>query len=104
MAPRVDDPETLPHENLASRVKEENDTTRNRNGSAQPTDEKTVNTPNNQTLGEVDLSIVWRNVIVFVVLHIGAVYGVYLCFFAKWQTLLFCKTQFIYISFKLYSL
>lgn len=39
----------------------------------------------------IELKIVWRNVAVFVMLHLGALYGVYLCFFAKWETLLFCE-------------
>lgn len=36
--------------------------------------------------------IVWRNVIAFIYLHVGAVYGLYLCFVAaKWQTVIWGK-------------
>lgn len=40
---------------------------------------------------EVHLPVVWRNVAIFVFLHLGALYGLYLCFYAKFATLLFCK-------------
>ena len=40
---------------------------------------------------EVHLPIVWRNVAIFAFLHIGALYGIYLCFYAKFATLVFCK-------------
>lgn len=36
---------------------------------------------------EYKLQIVWRNVIIMTVLHLSALYGLYLCFVsAKWQT------------------
>ena len=35
------------------------------------------------------LPIVWRNVYLFIFLHLGALYGVYCCFYAKSITLLF---------------
>lgn len=36
--------------------------------------------------------IVWRNVIAFIYLHVGAVYGLYLCLTgAKFLTVLWCK-------------
>ena len=38
--------------------------------------------------------IVWRNVIIFVVLHLMAFYGVYCCFHAKTQTLIFGRINF----------
>lgn len=40
---------------------------------------------------EVYLPIRWRNVVVFTLLHIGALYGIYCCFHAKYQTLIFSK-------------
>ncbi len=43
---------------------------------------------------DIDLPIVWRNVAVFALLHIGALYGVYLMFYAKWSTLIFGKSLF----------
>nr|ATI22175.1 delta-9 desaturase [Brachionus koreanus]QBO56257.1 fatty acid desaturase 9 [Brachionus koreanus] len=39
--------------------------------------------------GKLDLPIRWRNVAVFAALHVGALYGIYLCFYAKIQTLIF---------------
>lgn len=36
-------------------------------------------------------SIVWRNVIWMIYLHGAALYGVYLMFFLKWQSFLWCK-------------
>lgn len=33
--------------------------------------------------------IVWKNVLIFIYLHIAAIYGIYLCAFAKYQTLIF---------------
>lgn len=56
---------------------------------------------NSQTLkkdsldNEVNLPIVWRNVAIFTLLHIGALYGVYLCFEAKRATLLFAFILYI---------
>ena len=44
---------------------------------------------------EVHLPIVWRNVAIFTLLHIGALYGVYLCFQAKWPTLIFAFVLYI---------
>lgn len=39
---------------------------------------------------EYKVSIVWRNVAIFLYLHISAIYGLYLCFTsAKWQTILY---------------
>ena len=38
---------------------------------------------------EVVLPIVWRNVFVFILLHMGALYGMYLCFYSKPETLIF---------------
>lgn len=38
------------------------------------------------------LQLVWRNIILFIYLHIVAVYGFYLCFTsAKWLTVFHCK-------------
>jgi hypothetical protein len=37
------------------------------------------------------LQLVWRNIILFAILHVSAIYGAYLFFFsAKWQTNLLC--------------
>ena len=36
-------------------------------------------------------TIVWRNVILFIFLHTGALYGVYSCFYASYKTLFFGK-------------
>ncbi len=35
--------------------------------------------------------IVWFNVIIQVLIHVGALYGIYCCFFAKYQTLILGK-------------
>jgi hypothetical protein len=43
----------------------------------------------NKKTHEIHLPIVWKNVAIFTLLHLGALYGVYLCFFAKKVTLLF---------------
>lgn len=43
----------------------------------------------------VELPIVWRNVIIFAFLHMAALYGVYCCFYAKWQTLLFAFIMYV---------
>lgn len=43
---------------------------------------------------KIDLPIRWRNVAIFAALHVGALYGIYLCFFAKFQTLIFCMNIF----------
>lgn len=48
------------------------------------------------------LQLVWRNIILFIYLHIVALYGLYICFTnAKWTTLLFGKLfetfNFLYI-------
>jgi stearoyl-CoA desaturase (Delta-9 desaturase) len=44
---------------------------------------------------EIELPIVWRNVIIFVFLHLGALYGIYLCSYAKWETLTFAGILFV---------
>lgn len=38
-----------------------------------------------------DLPIVWKNVILFIYLHLGALYGLYLCFYCKGSTIVFGK-------------
>lgn len=43
--------------------------------------------------------IVWKNVAIFTYLHIAAIYGVYLCAYAKYQTLIFGKKFFKKIFF-----
>lgn len=40
-------------------------------------------------------TIVWRNVILFIFLHTGALYGVYSCFYASYKTLFFA--YFLYV-------
>jgi hypothetical protein len=40
---------------------------------------------------DLKLQIVWRNVGIFVFLHFTSLYGVYLCFYSKWHTLIFGK-------------
>lgn len=40
-----------------------------------------------------ELPIVWRNVAVQSFLHLGALYGVYRCFYSQTYTLLFGKPQ-----------
>ena len=39
--------------------------------------------------------IVWRNVLVFTFLHVGALSGVYCCFHAMKSTLIFCESIFL---------
>lgn len=47
---------------------------------------------------EYKLQIVWRNVILFVFLHIGAAYGFKLMLFnAKWQTGVFGKYNYSFL-------
>jgi hypothetical protein len=41
------------------------------------------------TVKEYKPKIVWKNVLIFTYLHIAALYGLYLCQFAKYQTLIF---------------
>jgi len=40
---------------------------------------------------KIYLPIRWRNIFLFAMLHIGALYGIYCCFYAKMQTLIFSK-------------
>jgi stearoyl-CoA desaturase (delta-9 desaturase) len=44
---------------------------------------------------KIKLPIVWRNVAVFAFLHLASIYGCYLCFQAKWQTLLFAFGMYV---------
>uniref|UniRef100_A0A2I9LPP9 Stearoyl-CoA desaturase 5 n=1 Tax=Centruroides hentzi TaxID=88313 RepID=A0A2I9LPP9_9SCOR len=63
---------------------------------AQSTVTETV-TPPKRATPKQELQIVWRNVILFAFLHIGALYGFTLIFTsAKWQTILFAF--FLYIT------
>lgn len=48
----------------------------------------------NKKAHEIHLPIVWKNVAIFTLLHLGALYGVYLCFYAKKATLIFCMILF----------
>ena len=51
---------------------------------------------------EEPLQIVWRNVLIFVYLHLAAVYGFYvLCVHAKWATALWGKSAAIYNTYPL---
>lgn len=43
---------------------------------------------------KIDLPIRWRNVAIFVFLHMGALCGLYLSFYSKIQTLIFCMKKF----------
>ena len=64
--------------------------------SIEPSEELIVNTQlNNGNLvnnkdNNFKPKIVWRNVLIQLAFHIGALYGIYLCFYAKYQTLIFC--------------
>lgn len=87
MAPRLEEFEVRPNESITSNENTTTTTTRQRNAAATPLirrEETAKKEPQ-----EIDLPIVWRNVVVFALLHLGALYGIYLCFYAKWQTLLF---------------
>lgn len=44
---------------------------------------------------DIDLPIVWRNVGIFIFLHLGALYGVYCCFYAAKATLLFAFLMYV---------
>ncbi|CAF0728274.1 unnamed protein product [Brachionus calyciflorus] len=44
---------------------------------------------------EIHLPIRWRNVVIFIFLHLGALYGGYLCFQAKFQTLVFAYVLYL---------
>ena len=46
-----------------------------------------ISTTNNEKVFKP--KIVWRNVLIFTYLHVAALYGIYLCGFAKYQTLIF---------------
>ena len=81
MAPRIE-------ETYTSKNESETSTTR----LASQTEQQTVQEK------EFDIStlkIVWRNVFIFAFLHLGALYGIYCCFFCKWQTLLFSYMLYI---------
>lgn len=53
--------------------------------------------PVNQDNHKYRLQIVWRNVIIFALLHIGAIYGFYLCLTqAKWTTVAFAYFLYVY--------
>lgn len=87
MAPRLEEFEVRPNESITSNENTTTTTTRQRTAAATPLirrEEAAKKEPQ-----EIELPIVWRNVAVFTMLHLGALYGVYLCFYAKWQTLLF---------------
>jgi stearoyl-CoA desaturase (delta-9 desaturase) len=44
--------------------------------------------------------IVWRNVLVFIYLHLAALYGLYLCFTdVTWATLVWCKNSIDFFLF-----
>jgi fatty-acid desaturase len=88
MAPRLEEFEVRPNESITSNENTTTTTTtRQRNAAAAPLIRREE--PAKKEPQEIDLPIVWRNVAVFTMLHLGALYGVYLCFYAKWQTLLF---------------
>ena len=54
-------------------------------------EQATANRHMDEKKAPINLPIVWRNVAVFIMLHFGALYGLYTCFYAKWQTNLFGK-------------
>jgi hypothetical protein len=56
---------------------------------------KSIHTKGNKNLEEkeVKLPIVWSNVAIFIGLHLGALFGLYLCFSAKRTTLIFSKKK-----------
>ena len=60
--------------------------------------ENDINSFKKQTIKASDENpksiIVWRNVLIFVFLHIGALCGVICCFFAMKATLIFCEFHF----------
>lgn len=45
----------------------------------------------NQPAKQPPMKIVWRNVIWMVYLHAAALYGIYLMYFCKWQSWIWCK-------------
>ena len=50
--------------------------------------------PPEEALKPYKMEIVWRNVILFALLHLGAFYGLYLLIFrAKWSTVVFSKCE-----------
>lgn len=90
MAPRLEEFETLPKnkKTVNSTISDEQTSTTTRQNESRLIDEIRRETAQ-KTPQEVDLPIVWRNVFHFTLLHLGALYGVYLLFYAKWQTLVF---------------
>lgn len=81
MPPRIEEYETV----LTNRQKQENiDQIQEQVIPSAP-----VVAPVKKENENVDLPIVWKNVAIFIALHLGALYGVYLCFYAKLPTLIF---------------
>lgn len=82
MAPRIDAIDFVNHSS---------------NEDKSPQAENTVKTPSNsssepaasQEHDKFKSDIVWRNVVLFVFLHLGFLYGIYLCFYASYKTLFF---------------
>ena len=58
------------------------------NNSVEPTSVSTLET---KDIPEFKPQIVWRNVIIFIILHLGTIYGAYCCFHAKRETLILGK-------------
>lgn len=68
----------------------------------------TSDTQSSSTKEQVEVQIVWRNVILFAMLHLASIYSIYLMFTsAKWQTNIFGKYFWFHsirISFKMLKL
>lgn len=49
-------------------------------------------TPNDDVLQPREYIPVWRNIILYIILHVSAIYGIYLMLFAgRWYTLIWGK-------------
>lgn len=64
------------------------------NGQEQMSQESIEEAKLKEEIANFKLEIVWRNVILMAVLHVGALYGLYLCLAGRvmWQTIAFGKS------------
>jgi hypothetical protein len=61
-------------------------------------DSSKIQAINNLNNNNVKPIIVWRNVLIFSFLHMGALCGIYCCFYAMRATLIFCEYFIFYIQ------
>ena len=78
MAPRIEE-ETQQYDSVIEKNQLNSSASSSSNAAAQKAEK------------DIELKIVWRNVALFIVLHLASLYGLYLCFYCKRQTLVFGK-------------